>query len=292
MISGRTARKCRFLSGLEVLRLLLIISRYLVLEYVDNGELFEQIAQRGGLPEEEAMKYFRQMLSAVGYCHSFNICHRDLKPENILITKDKDLKIADFGMAALHQSPSHKLKTSCGSPHYAAPELIRGVNYRGDKVDIWSMGIILYVTLAGRLPFDVDGTGKEWISQLLWKIKKGSYEMAPEFSEDAANLIWRVLQVNPRDRINLSQIWRHPLLRKYDYLDNLGGGVFPQSPSVNDCGRPVGRRSDISKEMLRHLRSMWHQLSEQQLMDALLSEEYVFTFFDSPPEHEKSAYSR
>jgi serine/threonine-protein kinase HSL1 (negative regulator of Swe1 kinase) len=246
-----------------------------VLEYVDNGELFEHISANGRLEEEEAMKYFRQILSAVGYCHSFNICHRDLKPENILMTKEGDVKIADFGMAALHQSPDHKLKTSCGSPHYAAPEIIRGANYRGDKVDIWSLGVILYATLAGRLPFDVDGGGREFLAPLLAKIRKGAYEMPLEFSRDAQSLIFRILQVNPRDRINLSQIWRHPLLRKYDYLDNLGGGCYPQSPNVKDVGRPVLRRSDINKELLRHLRSMWHTLTEQQLMETLLSEEYV-----------------
>ncbi|TVY83053.1 Serine/threonine-protein kinase [Lachnellula suecica] len=246
---------------------------YLVLEYVDNGELFELITAKGRLREEEAMRYFRQILSAVGYCHSFNICHRDLKPENILLTKSGEIKIADFGMAALHQSPDHKLKTSCGSPHYAAPELIRGSTYRGEKVDIWSLGVILYATLAGRLPFDVEGTGKDWLAPLYAKIRKGTYDMPPEFSGEAQNLIWRILQVNPRDRISLSQIWRHPLLRRYDYLDTLGGGSYPQSPNMKDCGRPVLRRSDINKELLRHLRSMWHKLSEQQLMDALLTEE-------------------
>jgi serine/threonine-protein kinase HSL1, negative regulator of Swe1 kinase len=250
--------------------------RYLVLEYVENGELFEHIAARGRLGEQEAIKYFRQILSAVGYCHSFNICHRDLKPENILLTKDGDIKIADFGMAALHQSPDHKLKTSCGSPHYAAPELIKGANYRGDKVDIWSMGVILYATLAGRLPFDIEGMDKNWLGPLLSKIRKGQYEMDQDFSPEAENLIWRILQVNPRDRINLEQIWRHPLIRKYGDLDELGRGPYPQSPNVRDCGRPVLRRSDINKELLRHLRSMWHTLGEQELMDKLLSEEYVY----------------
>jgi len=251
----------------------LTVTRYLVLEFVDNGELFEHITAKGRLPEEEAMRYFRQILSAVGYCHSFNICHRDLKPENILLTKDGKIKIADFGMAALHQSPDHKLKTSCGSPHYAAPELIRGATYRGDKADIWSLGVILYATLAGRLPFDVEGTGRDWLSPLLSKIRKGHYEMAPEFSEEAANLIWRILQVNPRDRINLWQIWRHPLIRKYDYVDDLSNGSQLLSPTAKDCGRPVTRRSEVNKELLRHMRSLWHQLTEQQLLDALLSDE-------------------
>ena len=213
------------------------------------------------------------MLSAVGYCHSFNICHRDLKPENILLTQDLTIKIADFGMAALHQGPDHKLKTSCGSPHYAAPELIKGSQYRGEKVDIWSMGVILFATLAGRLPFDVDGNGKDWLTPLLSKIKIGEFEMAPQFSLEACNLIWRILQVNPRNRIDMKQIWNHPLIRKYDYLDDYREGKFPLSPNVKICGRPVLRRSDIHKDLLRQLRSMWHRLSENELMEALLSEE-------------------
>ncbi|QSZ36604.1 hypothetical protein DSL72_006484 [Monilinia vaccinii-corymbosi] len=247
---------------------------YLVLEYVDNGELFAQIANNGRLPEEIAMKYFRQLLSALGYCHSYNICHRDLKPENILITSTGDIKIADFGMAALHQGPDHKLRTSCGSPHYAAPELIGGHKYRGDKVDIWSMGVILYASLCGRLPFDVEGVGndRERLNPLLNKIRKGDYEMAPEFTKDAANLIWRILQVNPKDRIALSQIWKHPVVRKYDYLDNLGGGQSLPSLNLNDCGQPVLRRSDVDKNLLRQLWSMWHAYSEDQLIEALLSE--------------------
>ncbi|KAM3066749.1 serine/threonine-protein kinase gin4 [Clarireedia jacksonii] len=219
------------------------------------------------------MKYFRQLLSAVGYCHLFNICHRDLKPENILITSNGDVKIADFGMAALHQTPDHKLKTSCGSPHYAAPELIGGHRYRGDKVDIWSLGVILYASLCGRLPFDVEGFGNDKdINPLLYKIRKGEYEMAPEFSKDAANLIWRILQVNPRDRIDMNQIWRHPLVRKYDYLDNLSGTQSLQALSLQDCGHPILRRSDINKDLFRQLWSMWHQFSEEQLIEALLND--------------------
>jgi serine/threonine-protein kinase HSL1 (negative regulator of Swe1 kinase) len=254
---------------------ILISSRYLVLEYVENGELFDHISNSvtGNLPEEEALRCFRQILSAVGYCHSFHICHRDLKPENILLTKTGQIKIADFGMAALHQGPDHKLETSCGSPHYAAPELIRGAAYKGDMVDIWSMGVILYATLAGRLPFDVEGSSPNLLGALLAKIKKGQYEMPYEFSSEAKSLIRRMLQVNPKDRITLPQIWKHPLMRKYDYLDDLSGSSFPPSPSLKQCGRPVLKRSDISKDLLRNLRSLWHKLSEQQLLDALLSDE-------------------
>ncbi|KAH6710854.1 hypothetical protein BKA61DRAFT_104529 [Leptodontidium sp. MPI-SDFR-AT-0119] len=245
---------------------------YLVLEFVDNGELFEHISACGRLDEEEAVRYFRQMLSAIGYCHSFKICHRDLKPENILLTKRGEIKIADFGMAALQQAPDHKLKTSCGSPHYAAPELIGGSEYRGDMIDIWSLGVVFYAMLAGRLPFDVEGSSQEALRPLLRKIRRGQYSMPTEFSEDAKSLIHRILQVNPKDRIRLQQIWKHPLIKKYDYLDNLSRGSYPQSPNLKDCDLTVIRKSDIHKDLLRNLRSMWHMYTEQQLIDALLSD--------------------
>lgn len=246
-----------------------------MLEYVNNGELFDYItAQPSGLDEEEALMFFRQILSAVGYCHSFNICHRDLKPENILLTKEREIKIADFGMAALHQSPDHKLKTSCGSPHYAAPEVVKGSAYRGNQVDIWSLGVILYACLSGRLPFDVDNDlpRHEALPALLKKIQRGKFDMLPEFSEEAKDLIRKMLQVNSNKRIALKDIWKHPLLRKYDYLDTHASSSLPESLSAKNCGRPVLRRSEIDKELLRHLRSLWHGMSEQQLVDALLSE--------------------
>jgi serine/threonine-protein kinase HSL1, negative regulator of Swe1 kinase len=245
------------------------------LEYVDNGELFDYIrGSHGGLEEKEAVKIFRQILSAVGYCHSFNICHRDLKPENILLTAEMDVKIADFGMAALHQNPDHKLKTPCGSPHYAAPELIRGSSYSGYQVDVWSLGVILYVLLSAQMPFEVPGDTPraETLALLLKKIQNGRFELLSFFSEDAKDLIRRMLQVNPQKRITLRDIWRHPLLRKYNYLDNLASSFSLESPSAKDCGRPVLRRSEIDKVLLRHLRSMWHGMTENQLTDALLSD--------------------
>lgn len=249
-------------------KLVLTTISYLVLEFVDNGELFDHISRCGLLPEEEALKYFRQLLSAVGYCHQFNICHRDLKPENILLTRDGDIKIADFGMAAIQQSPEHRLVTSCGSPHYAAPEVIKAVPYKGDKVDIWSMGVILYATLSGRLPFDNPS-----LPRLLASIQKGHFRMASAFSPDAADLIRRMLQIDPRDRISLSQIWRHPLLRKYDHIDNFRGAPNPRSLSLRHFERPVLRRSDIDTELLRHLKSLWHQFEEQQIINLLLNDE-------------------
>lgn len=217
------------------------------------------------------MVYFRQILSAIGYCHSFKICHRDLKPENILMNDRMEIKIADFGMAALHQTPNHKLRTSCGSPHYAAPELVSGSEYRGDLVDIWSIGVVFYAMLAGRLPFDVDGGESQSLTKLLAKIKSGRYAMPSEFSPEAKSLIHRILQVNPRDRIRLHQIWKHPLIRKYDYLDNLGR-TCPLSPTIQICELDIKGKHGIHKDLLRHLRSMWHMYTEEQLIDALMSD--------------------
>ena len=182
------------------------------------------------------------------------------------------IKVADFGMAALHQTPGHKLQTSCGSPHYAAPEVVKGGAYRGDKTDIWSIGVILYAALAGRLPFDTDATGDDLVRALVPKIKKGIYLMPEEFSPEAADLIWKMLQVDPRNRITMGQIWKHSLVEKYKCLD-MFDGIGPPSPSVKEGVRLVLRKSEISPDLLRYLKAMWHRLSEKQLIDALLSKE-------------------
>lgn len=176
-------------------------------------------------------------------------------------------------MAALHQAPGHQLSTSCGSPHYAAPELVKGTKYRGDMVDIWSLGVILYASLSGRLPFDVESVSKEWLAQLLTKIKRGQYEMPVNFSPEAKSLIWKMLQVNPSDRITLSQIWKHPLLIKYSYLDKLGLDSYSLPLSAQTYCYLRLQRQEVNSEIFRHLRSMWHTLSEKQLMEALLKDE-------------------
>lgn len=212
------------------------------------------------------MLYFRQMISAIGYCHSFNICHRDLKLENILLNSKMEIKIADFGMAALHQTPGHKLETACGSPHYAAPELLMGRAYRGDLIDIWSIGVVFFALVAGYLPFEHPGH----MHGLYIQIESGRYTMPDDISEDAKSLIHRMLQVNPKNRIRISQIWKHPLLKKYDYLDSFGQASYLQNPSPKEYAISL-RRQDINKEVLRHLRSMWHMYTEQQIVDALLS---------------------
>ncbi len=252
---------------------------YLILEYVENGDLFTYISQNGALTEEESVFVFRQMMSAVQYCHAYNICHRDLKPENILLKSDGQIKIADFGMAALHQGPRSHLQTSCGSPHYAAPELLKARPYRGDKADIWSMGVILFVMLAGRLPFDEDDMGL-----MLAKAKKAIYTMPTSFSPDAKDLVHRILQVEPEIRISMNRMWKHPLIWKYGYLDDLGSGG---TDGLGQFGRgtqvtPLDL-ANIDTQIFRQLRSMWHTLREDELAGKLVSNEYVLLYsFPSP----------
>lgn len=242
----------------------------MILEYIDQGDLFTYINSRGRLPEEVALYFFRQMISAITYCHSFNICHRDLKPENILISADLQIKIADFGMAALHQTDTHQLATACGSPHYAAPELLKNRQYRGDKADIWSMGVILYAMLAATLPFDDPD-----LRVMMNKTKKGQYVMPKHISLEAEDLIKRMLQVNPDRRISLKDIWRHPLVQKYSYLDNYGENNG-QPPDIRKGFQysPVPRE-EIDFQLLRQLRSMWHMFSEEDLAMKLSCKEYA-----------------
>ncbi|KAI8377947.1 kinase-like domain-containing protein [Radiomyces spectabilis] len=139
---------------------------YLILEYVPGGELFDRLVSQGRMSEVTARKYFQQIIIALEYCHQHYVCHRDLKPENLLLDDENNIKIADFGMASL-QPVDALLRTSCGSPHYASPEIISGTPYNGATSDIWSCGIILFALLSGHLPFDDDN-----IAYLLNKIKE------------------------------------------------------------------------------------------------------------------------
>jgi serine/threonine-protein kinase HSL1 (negative regulator of Swe1 kinase) len=247
-----------------------ILCRYLVLEYVEGGELFDYVSTHGPLPEEEAVRLFRQIISGLAYCHRFNICHRDLKPENILLDGNHNIKLADFGMAAL-QPAGHWLNTSCGSPHYAAPEIIYGRRYRGDRADIWSCGIILFALLTGFLPFD----GGD-LSNTLRLVKKGDYHLPPWLSIESADLIQRILQKRPEDRIGIQNIWNHPLLKKYETLHQAMSNhiLGPPPPlSANDCGPLVTSRADIDMELLRNLQTLWHCAKPETLVERLLSKE-------------------
>ncbi|KAK5626846.1 hypothetical protein RRF57_002562 [Xylaria bambusicola] len=234
---------------------------YLVLEYMDCGDMFTYINACGPIPEFEMAAYFHQILSALEYVHSFNICHRDLKPENILMKCNGVVKIADFGMAAIQQSPTHTLRTSCGSPHYAAPELIARSRYQGSKVDIWSLGCLLYATLSRQLPFD-DPDGN--VPKLLAKAAKGSYVMPRFLSKEAQDLIRKMLTVDPAKRISIRHIWQHPFMLKYEDLNSLNNGSLTPECRASDKSRPVPPE-ELDLQILRQLKSMWHTFSEKQI---------------------------
>ncbi|KKF92623.1 Serine/threonine-protein kinase GIN4 [Ceratocystis platani] len=238
---------------------------YLILELVNDGDLFTLITRNGRLAEEAAISLFRQIMSAMTYCHYFKICHRDLKPENILVTHDGQVKIADFGMAALHQTETHKLHTACGSPHYAAPELLKAHHYLGNRADIWSMGVILFAMLTARLPFD-----EEEVSHVHAKVKRGEYEMPEFLSIEAKDLIRRMLEVNPDRRITMYDMWRHPLIMKYQAFDNLNP-VTGQPPDVSLKFEPQPlRREEIDGQIVHQLRTLWHMFSEEDIVNNLV----------------------
>ncbi|KAG7482275.1 serine serine/threonine-protein kinase BRSK2-like isoform X1 [Solea senegalensis] len=176
---------------------------YLVLEHVSGGELFDYLVKKGRLTPKEARKFFRQIISALDFCHSHSICHRDLKPENLLLDEKNNIRIADFGMASL-QVGDNLLETSCGSPHYACPEVIRGEKYDGRKADAWSCGVILFALLVGALPFDDDN-----LRNLLEKVKLGVFHMPHFIPPDCQNLLRGMIEVDASKRLTLEQIQKH-----------------------------------------------------------------------------------
>ncbi|GAB2227248.1 hypothetical protein Droror1_Dr00009061 [Drosera rotundifolia] len=176
---------------------------YVVMEYVKSGELFDYIVEKGRLQEDEARNFFQQIISGVEYCHRNMVVHRDLKPENLLLDSNCNVKIADFGLSNIMRD-GHFLKTSCGSPNYAAPEVISGKLYAGPEVDVWSCGVILYALLCGTLPFD-----DENIPNLFKKIKDGIYTLPSHLSPGARDLIPRMLVVDPMKRMTIQEIRQH-----------------------------------------------------------------------------------
>lgn len=183
---------------------------FFIMEYVKGGELFAKVA-RGKLREDLARKYFQQLISAVDFCHSRGVSHRDLKPENLLLDENEDLKVSDFGLSALPEQLRNDglLHTQCGTPAYVAPEVLRKKGYDGPKADIWSCGVILYVLLAGFLPFR-----EENIMKMYRKLFKAEFEYPPWFSTDAKRLISKLLVSDPERRITIASIMRVSWFRK------------------------------------------------------------------------------
>ncbi|QRW00644.1 carbon catabolite-derepressing kinase [Ceratobasidium sp. AG-Ba] len=197
----------------------------MVIEFA-GAELFDTLAKHGRLPEETARSIFQQLVSAVAHSHKYKVIHRDLKPENILIDWSgpvPDVKVIDFGLSNV-MTDGDFLRTSCGSPCYACPEMLCRV-YAGPEVDVWSIGVILYLMLAGRLPFEDDNT-----QVLMDKICTGRYHMPSNIPHDAAHLIRNCIVVNPIKRLTMPEIMKHPwfLAGLPKYLS-----VAPQTPSAH-----------------------------------------------------------
>ncbi|XP_017565488.1 serine/threonine-protein kinase SIK1 [Pygocentrus nattereri] len=176
---------------------------YIVTEFAKNGEMFDYLASNGRLSEEEARRTFWQILTAVEYCHRHGIVHRDLKAENLLLDDNMNIKLADFGFGNFYV-PGEPLSTWCGSPPYAAPEVFEGKVYEGPQLDIWSLGVVLYVLVCGSLPFD-----GATLPALKQRVTEGRFRVPYFMSQECENLIRRMLAVDPARRISVAQIKQH-----------------------------------------------------------------------------------
>lgn len=207
----------KLLNHPHVVRLLEVLASkknvYIILEYVDGGEIFDRIVELGKLGEDEARKYFQQLICGVDYCHSRGVYHRDLKPENLLLDSNGGLKISDFGLGALSQQKWNDglFHTQCGTPYYVAPEVMEEKGYEGAPADLWSCGIILYVFLAGYLPFKDSNLGA-----LRQKMNEADLEFPLKFPSEPQKLIRRLLDPNPKTRITVTEIFEDEWFRSGD----------------------------------------------------------------------------
>ena len=262
-MAGRIEREIQYLQLLRhphIIKLYTVITMpgeiVMVLEYA-GGELFDYIVKNGKMAEDKARKFFQQIVCAVEYCHRHKIVHRDLKPENLLLDEQLNVKIADFGLSNI-MTDGNFLKTSCGSPNYAAPEVISGKLYAGPEVDVWSCGVILYVLLCGRLPFD-----DEYIPNLFKKISQGNFNVPSYLSPGAVRLIKKMLQTNPMNRATIYDIRQDPWFVKDlpEYLqpsveDFLDTGVDPNKAiDVHTLakGKPVAVQEKIHQNVVGKL---------------------------------------
>uniref|UniRef100_A0A1I8JK89 non-specific serine/threonine protein kinase n=1 Tax=Macrostomum lignano TaxID=282301 RepID=A0A1I8JK89_9PLAT len=237
---------------------------YLVLEHVSGGELFDYLVRKGRLTPKEARRFFRQIISALDFCHKHCICHRDLKPENLLLDEKHNIRVADFGMASL-QPEGSMLETSCGSPHYACPEVIRGEKYDGRKADIWSTGVILYALLVGALPFDDDN-----LRNLLEKVKKGVFHIPHFVPSDAQNLLRAMIEVDPGKRISLECVIKHPWVT----VDS-DAQIDSEAPMIHSVSTSViPSKEDIDPDIFNTMTSLQCFHDRERLTRELLSPQH------------------
>ena len=194
---------------------------YLIMEYASGGELFDYIVKKSRLDENETCRFFHQIISGVEYIHQLGIVHRDLKPENLLLDDGKNIKIVDFGLSNTYNL-NEMLQTACGSPCYAAPEMIAGKKYNALRVDIWSCGVILFAMISGYLPFEDPVT-----SSLYKKILSCEYELPGWVSDQLKDLLRLILNVAPEERAEIQQIRAHKWFRKVksEFIQGIQVGI-------------------------------------------------------------------
>ncbi|XP_035598952.1 MAP/microtubule affinity-regulating kinase 3-like isoform X12 [Oncorhynchus keta] len=222
----REVRIMKLLNHPNIVKLFEVIETertlYLVMEYASGGEVFDYLVAHGRMKEKEARAKFRQIVSAVQYCHQKHIVHRDLKAENLLLDADMNIKIADFGFSN-EFTIGNKLDTFCGSPPYAAPELFQGKKYDGPEVDVWSLGVILYTLVSGSLPFDGQN-----LKELRERVLRGKYRIPFYMSTDCENLLKRFLVLNPAKRGTFEQIMKDRWINVGSEEDELKPFVEPE----------------------------------------------------------------
>ncbi|XP_077356610.1 serine/threonine-protein kinase MARK2 isoform X9 [Festucalex cinctus] len=253
----REVRIMKMLNHPNIVKLFEVIETektlYLVMEYASGGEVFDYLVAHGRMKEKEARAKFRQIVSAVQYCHQKCIVHRDLKAENLLLDADMNIKIADFGFSN-EFTLGNKLDTFCGSPPYAAPELFQGKKYDGPEVDVWSLGVILYTLVSGSLPFDGQN-----LKELRERVLRGKYRIPFYMSTDCENLLKKFLILNPSKRGSLEQIMRDRWMNVGHEDEELKPYIEPQ-PDYKDP-----RRTDIMLQM---------GFSQEEIQDSLVNQKY------------------
>ncbi|XP_016943301.1 uncharacterized protein Sik3 isoform X3 [Drosophila suzukii] len=231
---------------------------YLVTEYAPNGEIFDHLVANGRMKEPEAARVFTQLVSAVHYCHLRGVVHRDLKAENVLLDKDMNIKLADFGFSN-HYEEGATLRTWCGSPPYAAPEVFQGLEYDGPKSDIWSLGVVLYALVCGALPFD----GKT-ILELKSRVVLGKFRIPFFMSQECEQLIRNMLVVEPDRRYTVKQIIKHRWLSEWqsEMLEEErfeatsfapGSGTVSKSASTSSLGSVADSPPQLDSVVMTHM---------------------------------------
>ena len=195
-------------------------SLYIIMEYIQGKELFDYIVSKKRLSEIEACNFYQQIISGIEYLGKIRVVHRDIKPENLLLDNKNKIKIVDFGLSNIYPN-NELLQTACGSPCYAAPEMINGELYKGLGADIWSSGIVLYAMLCGYLPFE-DGD-----NEILYKkITDGKFKTPKYLSENCKDILHKILNVDPKKRYTIKQIKKHPWFNLINPRINLSEGLL------------------------------------------------------------------